>query len=63
MAGEALGGGGNEIESFKPVPGDQGKFRIILNDELSAFHEHRPDAHLSPDVQDLMKAINERIDI
>ena len=52
---------GNEIESFKLVPSDHGKFHITINGELVASHEHRPDAHLFPDLQDLMKAINERI--
>ena len=53
---------GNDIESFKLVPSDHGNFHITIDDGLVAFHEHRPDAHLFPDLQDLMKAINERID-
>ncbi len=62
MAGEALSRKGSEIQSFKLIPSDHGKFHISINDELVAFHEHRPDAHLFPDLQDLMKAINERLD-
>lgn len=50
------------IESFKHVPSGHGKFHMTINDELVAFNEHRPDAHLFPDLQDMMKSINKRID-
>ena len=58
------GGGVQQSRQWgiKLVPSDHGKFRISVNDELVAIHEHRPDAHLFPDIQDLMNAINERID-
>ena len=50
------------IETFKHVPSGHGKFHMTIDDELVAFNEHRPDAHLFPDLQDMMKSINKRID-
>ena len=62
MAGEALSRAGEHIETFTLIPGEHGKFRIFINGDLVAAHEHRPDAHLFPDLQDMMKAIHERLD-
>ena len=62
MAGEALNRKGDQIASFKLVPSDHGKFHITINGELVASHRHEPDAHIFPDLQDMMKAISERID-
>lgn len=61
MAGEALTRAGDHIESFVLVPSDHGKFHISINGELVAWHRHEPDAHIFPDLQDMMKAIEERI--
>ena len=60
MAGEALNRAGDRIESFKLVPSEHGKLHISINGELVASHRHEPDAHIFPDLQDMMKAINER---
>ena len=61
MAGEALSREGEHIEYFKLVPSDHGKFHISIDGELIAAHQHLPDAHLFPDLQDLMKAIADRV--
>ena len=61
MAGEALNRVGESIDSFKLVPSDHGKFHITINGDLVAWHRHEPDAHIFPDLQDMMKEINERI--
>ena len=62
MAGEALSRMGDHIDNFPLVPGPHGKFDIRIDGELVAEHKHLPDAHLFPDLQDLLKAINERTD-
>ena len=61
MAGEALNRAGNHIGSFKLIPGGHGKFDIRIDGELVGEHRHEPDAHIFPDLQDMMKAINERL--
>ena len=61
MAGEALNRVGESAESFKLIPGDHGKSHITIDGELVAWHRHEPDAHIFPDLQDMMAAINERI--
>ena len=61
MAGEALNRVGEHIAQFKLVPGDHGKFHITIDGDLVAWHRHEPDAHIFPDLQDMMKAINERV--
>ena len=60
MAGEALNRTGDHIESFKLIPSVHGKFHINIDGELVASHRHEPDAHVFPDLQDMMKAIEER---
>ena len=60
MAGEALNRVGERIESFKLVPGEHGKFHITIDGDLVAWHRHEPDAHIFPDLQDMMAAIHER---
>ncbi len=61
MAGEALSRTGEHIEAFKLTPSSHGKFHIYINGDLVASHQHLPDAHLFPDLQDMMKAIFDRI--
>ena len=61
MAGEALNRVGESIDSFKLVPSEHGKFHISINGDLVAWHRHEPDAHIFPDLQDMMKEINERL--
>ena len=61
MAGEALSRAGENIENFKLTPGPHGKFDVIIDGDVVAEHRHEPDAHLFPDLQDLMKAIGERV--
>jgi predicted Rdx family selenoprotein len=61
MAGEALSRVGEHIASFKLIPGPHGKFDVIINGEVVADHRHEPNAHIFPDLQDMMKAINARI--
>jgi hypothetical protein len=34
---------------------------VRIDGELVASHQHLPDAHLFPDLQDLMEALNRRI--
>ena len=63
MAGEALSRAGEHIAHFKLTPGPHGKFDVIVNGEVVAEHRHLPNAHLFPDLQDLMKAINARIGV
>jgi len=46
---------------FKLTPGPHGKFDVIVNGTVVADHRHEPNAHIFPDLQDLMKAINERV--
>ena len=36
-------------------------FDVIVNGEIVAEHRHEPNAHIFPDIQDLMKAINSRL--
>ena len=60
MAGEALSRAGEHISTFKLTPGPHGKFDVIIDGEVVAEHRHEPNAHLFPDLQDLMKAISER---
>jgi predicted Rdx family selenoprotein len=61
MAGEALNRVGESIESFKLVPSEHGKFHVSIDGDLVAWHRHEPDAHIFPDLQDMMKEINARI--
>ena len=61
MAGEALTRAGEHIDNFKLTPGPHGKFDVIIDGEVVADHRHPPEAHIFPDLQDMMKAINERI--
>ncbi len=64
MAGEALSRPvGDHIASFKLVPGPHGKFDVRINGELVGEHRHTDDAHVFPDLQDLLKAIGDRIGI
>jgi predicted Rdx family selenoprotein len=60
MAGEALSRVGDRISSFKLTPGSHGKFDVIVDGKVVAEHKHLPDAHLFPDLQDLLTAIAER---
>ena len=62
MAGEALSRVGEHIDSFKLIPGPHGKFDVRIGGELVAEHRHEPDAQIFPDLQDLLKAINQRIE-
>ena len=61
MAGESLSRVGDYISIFKLIPGPHGKFDIRIDGELVAEHRHEPNAHLFPDLQDLLKAIEERV--
>ncbi len=61
MAGEALSRASEQIDHFKLTPGTHGKFDVIVNGELVAEHRHEPNAHIFPDLQDMMKAIEERV--
>lgn len=61
MAGEALNRVGENIESFSLIPSEHGKFHISIDDNLVAWHRHEPDAHIFPDLQDMMAAIEERL--
>ncbi len=61
MAGEALTRSGEHIEAFRLIPGGHGKFDVRINGELVAEHRHEPNAHIFPDLQDLMKAINQLV--
>ena len=51
---------GEHISSFKLTPGPHGKFDVIVDGSVVAEHRHEPDAHIFPDLQDLMKAITDR---
>ena len=62
MAGEALSRMGEHIEAFKLVPGPHGKFDIRIDGELVAEHRHEPNAHIFPGLQDLLKAIGQRME-
>ena len=57
MAGEALNRASNVITEFKLTPGPHGKFDLIIDGDIVAEHRHEPDAHIFPDLQDLMNAI------
>ena len=59
MAGEALNRAGDHIAQFTLTPGPHGKFDVILNGQVVAEHRHEPNAHIFPDLQDLMKAISD----
>lgn len=61
MAGEALNRVGEHISTFKLTPGPHGKFDVIIDGEVVAEHRHEPNAHIFPDLQDMMKAIGERV--
>ena len=60
MAGEALSRAGNAITAFKLTPGPHGKFDVIIDGDIVAEHRHEPDAHIFPDLQNLMNAITQR---
>ena len=61
MAGESLSRHGKHISNFKLILGPHGKFDIRIDGELVAEHRHEPDAHIFPDLQDLIREINQRI--
>jgi predicted Rdx family selenoprotein len=61
MAGEALSRNGDSIAEFNLIPSTHGLFHIYVDDELVASHQHLPDAHLFPDLQEMMAAILARI--
>ena len=52
---------GDYIKTFNLLPGPHGKFDIRINGDLVAEHLHKPDAHIFPDLRDLLKAIDERV--
>ena len=52
---------GDSIAEFNPIPSTHGMFHIYVNDELVASHQHMPDAHLFPDLKDMMVATLARI--
>lgn len=52
---------GEHISTFKLTPGPHGKFDVIIDGEVVAEHRHEPNAHIFPDLQDMMKAIGERV--
>ncbi len=52
---------GESIATFTLIPGEHGKFDVRIDGELIASHQHLPDTHLFPDLQDLMEALNQRI--
>ena len=52
---------GEHITSFRLTPGPHGKFDVIVDGVVVAEHRHEPDAHIFPDLQDLMSTINSRI--
>ena len=52
---------GEHIDNFKLTPGPHGKFDVIVDGEVVAAHRHEPNAHIFPDLQDLLKAIDARI--
>ena len=61
MAGEALSQMDEHISFFKLIPGPHGKFDVRVDGELIGGHRHEPGRHIFPDKEDLMKAINQRI--
>mgnify|MGYP001424984745 CR=1 FL=1 len=61
MAGDTLSRRGEQIESFTLIPGAHGKFDVRIDGDLIAEHRHEPNAHIFPDLQDLLKAIEERL--
>ena len=61
MAGETLHRKGDYIESFSLIPGGHGKFDVRIDGDLIAEHRHEPNAHIFPDIQDLIQAIEIRI--
>lgn len=61
MAREALSRVGENISTFKLTSGPHGKFDVIIDGDVVAAHRHEPDAYLFPDLQDLTKAIGERV--
>ena len=62
MAGDTLNRIGDRISSFTLIPSVHGKFDVRIDGELVAEHRHEPDAHIFPDLQDLLQAMNERAD-
>ena len=52
---------GEHISTFKLTPGPHGKFDVIIDGEVVAEHRHEPNAHIFPDLQDLMKEIQQRV--
>ena len=52
---------GGHIASFKLTPGPHGKFDVVVDGQVIAEHRHEPNAHIFPDLQDLMKVINTRV--
>jgi predicted Rdx family selenoprotein len=61
MAGEALGRADGHIASYKLTPGPHGKFDVVVDGQVIAEHRHESNAHIFPDLQDLMKVINTRV--
>lgn len=53
---------GENISTFKLTPGPHGKFDVIIDGDVVGEHRHEPNAHLFPDLQDLMQAIVDRVD-
>ena len=49
------------IASFKLTPGPHGKFDVVVDGQVIAEHRHESNAHIFPDLQDLMKVINTRV--
>ena len=43
-------------------PGPHGKIDVIIDGEVIAEHRHEPNAHIFPDIENLMKAIAQRAD-
>ena len=61
MGGDGVSGVGESRAAVTRIRRVHGKVDVRLDGELVASHQHLADAHLFPDLQDLMEALNKRI--
>ena len=62
MAGDALSRTDERISEFSMISSVHSMFvHIYVNEELIASHQRLPDAHILPDLEDMMAAILFRI--
>ena len=63
MASELLSRYGEQIEVFRLVPAEHGKFHVYINGDLALAHAHRPDQHYFPDLPETLTKVRQALGV